>query len=395
MKSKSHTRNWNSTVITEKTHKRQLPSMKYISIAMMASISGLAQAATEINANNSFQSFNSDSDYVVNDKIDTEKSKYTQSSANSDTAFTADSGVYQANQGLANSVFITTMHDRSGENRQSGDEDAPAAWANLNTGRSNSKAGGGAVSLGSNTNVLRVGSDLFRHDFGNQRVTSGVMLGYADARTASDAKHASGRATGNLRGYNVGVYGTWYGGAVEQKSGPYIDSWLQYGTFHNAVMGSDLAAQKYRAHNWSSSLEVGYDMPVSGFKSLTLQPQFQTIYTRYTQNDHQDVNGMRIRSKEVDGLITRIGARLYGDLGDVWKTQPFVEVNWWHAGNSNTGQNDTASVDQVAPANRYEVKVGAQTRVSNNWLLWINAGVQSGKSDYARVEGVVGGRYSW
>ncbi|MCE9886672.1 autotransporter outer membrane beta-barrel domain-containing protein [Obesumbacterium proteus] len=305
-----------------------------------------------------------------------------------------EAGAWLANQSMANSVFMNTLHDRSDENRQSG-EDAPATWAHFDAGRTNSKAGNGALSMGSNSSVLRIGSDIYRHDFGNQRINAGVMTGYANVDTDSDAKHTSDRATGKLEGYNFGVYGTWYGGAADQKTGPYVDTWMQYGTFHNTVKGNDLADEKYHSHNWMASVEVGYDMPVAGLSAVYLQPQFQTLYTDYNQGNHTDSNGTRIQSQDSGGVTTRLGARLYGELGTETVTQPYVEVNWWHGGSDNSVKMDTDTVDQNIPVSRYEAKVGVQVKASKDWTLWINSGVEMGKDNYSSVQGQVGGKYSW
>lgn len=305
-----------------------------------------------------------------------------------------EAGAYLANQSLANSVFMNTLHDRSGVNRPSG-EDAPATWARFDAGRTNSKGGSDALSMGSNTSVLRMGSDVFRHDFGDQRINAGVMTGYANADTDSDAKHVSSRATGKLKGYNVGVYGTWYGGAADQNTGPYLDSWMQYGTFRNSVKGDDLAEEKYHAHNWMASIEAGYDMPLAGLSSVYIQPQFQTIYTHYSQSDFDEDNGTHIHSKDAGGVTTRLGARLYGDLDTAAVTQPFVEVNWWHGGSDNSVQMDSHTVDQSVPVNRYETKVGAQVKLNKSWTLWVNSGVQTGDDHYSSVQGQFGGKYTW
>lgn len=305
-----------------------------------------------------------------------------------------EAGAYLANQSLANSVFLTTMHERNGENRQNGD-DAPVTWAHFDAGRINSEAAGGAISTGSNTAVVRIGSDIYRHDFGDQQIKAGVMTGYADVDTHSDAQGVSGSTDGNLKGYNVGLYGTWYGGSSEQKTGPYVDSWVQYGTFHNTVNGSDLPEEKYHSHNWTGSLEAGYDIAVSEAHALYLQPQFQTIYSNYSQGDHTEANGTQIHSQDSGGVTTRLGGRFYGQIENAGLTQPYVELNWWHGGSSNSIQMDTTTVDQNIPVNRYEVKVGAQTNVSKNWQLWINTGVQAGKDDYSSVQGQIGGKYSW
>ncbi|PKE29877.1 hypothetical protein CWS43_14120 [Rahnella sp. AA] len=305
-----------------------------------------------------------------------------------------EAGAYLANQSLANSVFMSTMHDRNGENRQTG-EDSPAAWAHLDTGRVNSKAGSGQLSMGSNTTVLRLGSDIYRHDFGNQQIKAGLMTGYANVDTDSDAKHVSGSAKGTLEGYNFGAYGTWFGGRADEKSGPYVDSWMQYGTFHNTVKGDDLAEEKYHAHNWAGSLEAGYRMSVSSTHELYLQPQFQTIYSNYSQGDHTEDNGTRIHSQDSGGITTRLGTRLSGQLDDAGKTEPFVELNWWHGGSSNSVKMDTETVNQSIPVNRYEAKLGAQLKAGENWTLWINSGVQTGENDYSSVQGQLGGKYSW
>ena len=305
-----------------------------------------------------------------------------------------EAGAYLANQSLANSVFMNTMHDRSDVNRQSG-EDAPATWAHFDAGRINSKGGNGALSMGSNTSILRIGSDVFRHDFGNQRINAGVMTGYANVDTDSNAKHVSSRATGHLKGYNFGVYGTWYGGTADQKTGPYVDTWMQYGTFHNSVTGDELSEEKYHAHNWTTSVEMGYDLPVGGLSSVYIQPQFQTLYTHYSEGDHVESNGTRIQSQDSGGVTTRLGARLYGELGTDTITQPYVELNWWHGGSDNSVKMDATTVDQNIPVSRYEVKVGAQVKASKNWTLWISSGVETGKDSYSSVQGQVGGKYSW
>lgn len=305
-----------------------------------------------------------------------------------------EAGVYLANQSLANSVFVSTMHDRNAENRQTG-EDSPATWAHLDAGRVNSKAGGDQLSMGSNTTVLRIGSDIYRHDFGNQQIKAGLMTGYAHVDTDSNAKHVSDSAKGTLEGYNFGVYGTWFGGSADQKSGPYADTWMQYGTFHNTVKGDDLAEEKYHAHNWAGSLELGYRMLVSDVHVLYLQPQFQTIYSNYSQGDHTEDNGTRIHSQDAGGVTTRLGARLSGQLDDAGKAEPFVELNWWHGGSSNSVKMDTETVNQSVPVNRYEAKLGAQLKTGENWMLWINSGVQAGENHYSSVQGQIGGRYSW
>ncbi|MDI3361341.1 autotransporter outer membrane beta-barrel domain-containing protein [Lelliottia sp. V89_10] len=318
-------------------------------------------------------------DYALNKASDGDW--YLQSNSNSPSNSTStlrpEGGAWLANQSMANSVFMNTMHDRSDENRQSG-EDAPATWAHFDAGRTNSKGADGALSMGSNTSILRIGSDVFRHDFGNQRINAGVMTGYAHVDTDSDAKNSGNHATGKLDGYSVGLYGTWYGGAADQKSGPYVDTWVQYGTFHNTVKGDDLAEEKYHSHNWMASVEAGYDLPLG---ALTIQPQFQTLYTDYSQGDHTESNGTRIQSKDSGGVTTRLGARLYGELGTETVTQPYVELNWWHGGNDNSVKMDSDTVDQSVPANRYEAKVGAQTKVSANWTLWVNTGVEAGKDN--------------
>ena len=305
-----------------------------------------------------------------------------------------EAGAYLANQSLANSVFLTTMQDRNGGNRQTG-EDAPATWAHFDAGRVNSQAAGGAISTGSDTAVLRIGSDIYRHDFGNQQIKAGIMTGYADVDTHSDSRGVSGSTDSNLKGYNFGLYGTWYGGSAEQETGPYVDSWVQYGTFHNSVNGSDLPEEKYHSHNWTGSVEAGYDIALSEAHALYLQPQFQTIYSKYSQGDHSEANGTQIHSKDSGGVTTRLGGRVYGKIDTTGHTEPYVELNWWHGGSSNSIQMDATTVDQNIPVNRYEVKVGAQTNVSKNWQLWINTGVQAGKDDYSSVQGQVGGKYSW
>ncbi|MFP3748166.1 autotransporter outer membrane beta-barrel domain-containing protein, partial [Achromobacter sp. SIMBA_011] len=66
-------------------------------------------------------------------------------------------------------------------------------------------------------------------------------------------------ARGSVSGYNVGVYGTWYG-SRDILSGPYADAWFMYGAYANSVGGS-LAADSYRSRTVTGSLEAGYSLP--------------------------------------------------------------------------------------------------------------------------------------
>ncbi|ELO0858800.1 autotransporter outer membrane beta-barrel domain-containing protein [Citrobacter amalonaticus] len=106
--------------------------------------------------------------------------------------------------------------------------------------------------------VLQLGGDLAQWSSnGDDRYHLGMMAGYGHVKNRTYNNLTGYRATGRVDGYSIGVYGTYYGNNVE-KTGLYVDGWMQYNWFKNNVKGEELAVEKYRSQSVSVSEESGY-----------------------------------------------------------------------------------------------------------------------------------------
>ncbi|KPC54425.1 autotransporter outer membrane beta-barrel domain-containing protein [Amantichitinum ursilacus] len=314
-------------------------------------------------------------------------------------------GGYLANQYFASTLFNTTLHDRAGQTRfnETGSPFASqsSGWARIAGGEFDSHAAHNRISTDTDTSLVQLGVDLFDGQRDGQRLVAGVMTGYAKARSSSKAYKVDAKAESETSGYSVGVYATWLGNGQgnARRTGPYVDSWLQYAWFDNSVQGNALPEEKYRSHNWTASVEAGYDVPLvygeSG--SFFLKPQAQLIYTAFSQSTHVEQNGTVVDSSDLTGLQSRLGVRVYGNMHDNSKTQtqPFVEANWLHASKVGAISMDGARIDNGVPSNRYEIKFGLERQQNPDWSWWFNVGFQNGGDGYQSLQGMFGSRNLW
>jgi outer membrane autotransporter protein len=203
----------------------------------------------------------------------------------------------------------------------------------------------------------------------------------------------------SVEGFSAGVYGTWRGNH-NMPTGPYVDTWLMYGTFNNRVTGQGLASESYRSRNLAASLEGGYAFQIFDSANVKqyLEPQVQVIYSNYGANDHTEANGTVVSGMGANSVTTRVGVRLRGDMLDdagSTKASPFAELNWWHGPSSQSMQFDNTLVNATLPANRGEFKVGLQGNVTKNLSLWGSAGVLTDMGSYTEGRFQAGVRYRW
>lgn len=309
-------------------------------------------------------------------------------------------GAYLGNQIAAQRLFHHSLHDRLGEPqfaRRDG-EDAGSVWLRVLGGRMQSRAAQGDIDERTDSAVVQVGGDIGAWKNADSRLLVGVMAGYASARTRAGAQDNAANAIGELNGYSLGAYGTWYQGATRQ-TGPYVDTWLQYVWYDNTVKGNQLSIERYSSNNLSASLESGWAFVLADRSSsqVLIEPQAQAIYSHYTQDDHFEANGTRIHSQRAGQMLTRLGVRLYGrnqtDNGHLW--QPFIGINWWHGSGRDRIAFDDVVVQQDVPKNRYEVKAGIQAELAKNWAVWGTVAVQGRQSHYSDINGTLGARYRW
>lgn len=312
-----------------------------------------------------------------------------------------EAGAYLGNQIAAMDMFTHSLHDRLGESlfvTGNGQQvNAPSAWIRTFGNRTDSRSAG---QIGQDTwsNGMQLGFDLASNLQVQNRWQVGVMAGYGSARTRNQSDGQSTVARSEVDGYSVGLYGTWFADGRPEGTGPYIDTWTQYGWYNNKVNGDSLPEQKYDSTTQTVSVEGGWAFNVynTSLMSFFVQPQEQVIYTHYDADDVKEDNGTKVKMND-GGFSNRLGVRVYGYSADrqgrQW--QPFIEANWLYHGYTDAVKMDNTRLESDTPKHRYEVKAGVEAKLNNQWSLWGNIGTRQGGSEYRSVEGGLGVKYSW
>ena len=311
--------------------------------------------------------------------------------------YRADIGAYLGNQWLARSLQMQTLFDREGSQYRSAEG---SVWARMKGGKTDTSAVNGNIDMDSDYTQFQLGSDLATWRDDQQSITFGLMASYLDGSTDSTGNRGADgsqfTATGDIDGYNLGAYATWFSDA-RQHRGWYVDTWYQYGFYNNSVENGNAGSTHYDSLAHAISLESGYryDMNMSSANTVSLTPQAQVIWQRY-EADSVETNGTRIDGQNGDSWTTRLGLRIDSQLSFVDATvRPFAEINWLHSTDDLAVSFDNATVKQDLPADRSELKVGIQANLNSQWNVSVQAAGQKGNNDYRDLNGSFNLRYSW
>ncbi|EEC5247670.1 autotransporter outer membrane beta-barrel domain-containing protein [Salmonella enterica subsp. enterica] len=313
--------------------------------------------------------------------------------------YRADIGAYMGNQWMARNLQMQTLYDREGSQYRNADG---SVWARFKAGKAESEAVSGNIDMDSNYSQFQLGGDILAWGNGQQSVTVGVMASYINADTDSTGNRGADgsqfTSSGNVDGYNLGIYATWFADA-QTHSGAYVDSWYQYGFYNNSVESGDAGSESYDSTANAVSLETGYryDIALSNGNTVSLTPQAQVVWQNYSADSVKDNYGTRIDGQDGDSWTTRLGLRVDGKLykGSRTVIQPFAEANWLHTSDDVSVSFDDATVKQDLPANRAELKVGLQADIDKQWSVRAQVAGQTGSNDFGDLNGSLNLRYNW
>lgn len=315
----------------------------------------------------------------------------------SNPQYRADIGAYLGNQWLARNLQMQTLYDREDSQYRSAEGNI---WARFKGGNTDTSAVSGKVDIDSDYVLFQLGGDIAAWSDGQQNLTLGVMGSYIDGSTDSignrGADGSQFTASGDINGYNLGLYATWFADA-EHHQGWYVDSWYQYGFYDNTVDNGTVGSTQYDSSANALSLESGYryDITAANGNTISLTPQAQMVWQNY-KADRVQANGTRIDGQNSDSLISRLGLRVDSKIATPESIiQPFAEINWLHTTDDLSVSFDSARVQQDLPANRAELKLGLQAVLSRQWSISAQATGQKGDHNYRDLNGSLNLRYSW
>lgn len=319
-----------------------------------------------------------------------------------------EAGAYIANQ-AASSMFLTTLHERAGENRYMNAFDAEGNMTSLwlrQVGNHNQfHDNSGQLKTTGNTYVAQLGGDLAQwSSTDHDRFHLGLMAGYGNNKNNTRSSVSGHNSKGSVTGYSAGLYGTWYQNDAD-KTGAYVDGQLMYSWFNNHVNGDAIAAESYKSKGLTASVETGYPLAMGQFGAadnptgVFIEPQAQVTWMGVKADDLTESNGTHISIQGDNNIQTRLGVRAFMqghnriDNGKSRSFQPFVEVNWLHNTKRNGVTMNDMSLEQAGATNISEVKLGLEGQLTKRTALWGNVGQQVGDKGYSSTTAMAGVKY--
>ncbi|HGF3848363.1 TPA: autotransporter outer membrane beta-barrel domain-containing protein [Escherichia coli] len=314
---------------------------------------------------------------------------------------------YLANIQAANTLFNTRLHDRLGETQYTdlltGEQKVTSLWLRNIGGHNRFKDRSDELSTQSNRYVLQLGGDLAQWSSNAlDRWHLGLMAGYANSKSHTHSSLTGYNSRGQIDGYSVGMYGTWYANEAD-KTGTYVDSWLLYNWFDNTVSGEYLPSEKYHSDGITAAIEAGYTFRLGesadARTSYWLQPKMQLTWMDVKADNHTEDNGTLVEDSTEGNLQTRLGVKAYLqghnaiDDHKARSFQPFVETNWIYNSRNYSVKMDGISDEIIGTRNISELKVGVEGQLNPRLQLWGNVAQQLGDNGYSDTQGMLGMKY--
>lgn len=304
-----------------------------------------------------------------------------------------EGGSYTANLAAANTMFLHRLHDRTGNltylDPDTGKEVTSMLWMRNVDGSSRWEDSTGQLKTEANRYVLQLGSDLYRQQTDHGDWVVGVMAGYANGNSTTKSRITGYRSRGEIDGYSLGVYGTWYEDQ-DDENGAYVDSWVLWNDFDAEVKGDQLAKEQYDAKGITASIEAGKTFTVARTDSASyyVQPQAQVVYMGVKADSHREANGTKVTGKGDGNIMTRLGARAAvrsnqpDGFANTYGIEPYVETNWIHNTDDFGARMGSTKFEMDGASDLFEVKLGATSKVNSRVNVWGEVGKQFGDNGY-------------
>lgn len=319
-------------------------------------------------------------------------------------------GAYLANQHMAATMFVHSLHDRPTDQlpviATPGAGRRGAAWLRAAGQWTGSTSNDASLHVTADGFLLHGGAELARwpalpagtSDGGALHV--GVMAAYGQTSSQAEAQDNAARARGNVEGWQVGAYGTWYQ-HDDSRLGGYVDAWFGHGWFRQRVDGDRLPSVHYDGSGWNVSAEAGYALPMPA--GWVVQPQVQWLYANVTDDDLTEPNGTRVQGTGSDGVITRLGVRIARPVplarsaadGGTRRLEPSLTLNWWHGRTDGSVSFNQMPIGNLFPSSRYEAKLGLDAVLGRRWTGWTHVSGSWGANDFHQYAVRAGVTYAW
>lgn len=319
---------------------------------------------------------------------------------------------YIANLSASNTLFTTTLSDRLGEtqftDRLTGEKKVTSLWLRQVGNHDNWYDSNNQLKTQSKSYVTMLGGDVMKWTSnGHRRGRLGLMAGYGNNSSNSRSSITNYHSKGSVKGYSVGSYATWFANNTD-KSGLYVDGWIQYNWLNNHVQGQGLPKENYTSKGINAAIETGYTIKVDEFikhqgmvEQWFIQPQAQITKMGVKAKKHREANGTHVISGGKGHIQTRLGIRTYlkgQHAMNKYKNrefEPFIEANWLHNTRNFKAALDGDNVSQAGTRNIGEVKIGAAGKINSKVNIWGNIGTQVADKGYSNTSVTIGVKYNF
>ena len=323
-----------------------------------------------------------------------------------------ESASYIANLSASNSLFTTTLSDRLGEtqftDRKTGEKKVTSLWLRQIGNHNRWSTSNNQLKTQSKSNVTLLGGDVMEWSSnGHRRGRLGLMAGYGNNSSNSRSSITNYHSKGSVKGYSIGSYATFFANNTD-KSGLYIDGWIQYNWLNNYVQGQGLPKENYQSKGINAAVETGYTIKAGEFiknkgmvEQWFIQPQAQITKMGVKAKKHREANGTHVINSGEGNIQTRLGVRTYlkgqhaMDKDKNREFEPFIEANWLHNTRTFSANLDGDRVSQAGTRNIVEVKIGVAGKINSRTNIWGNIGNQIADKGYSSTSVTLGIKYNF